>query len=175
MRYLQGAVGTLFGLSAATLVVFLTVKGTKPTGSLVLPVLSGVLVGSALIWLVTEKLKRDAARSSNEHGSEPLTSLEQWLQQRIRAAGTIERQRPVRGDRWYLRRMEQWDAKNAFELMLGPSRAPELVERYRAADASRPEQVDGVGPPHDLREYERYYCRRLDWLERTFEGLRKGT
>jgi hypothetical protein len=113
-------------------------------------------------------------REGKESEQEPLTPLEKWLQERIQAASTIERQRLVRGDKWYLRRMEQWDAKNAFELMVGPSRAPELVDSYRAANASHLDQVDGVGPPHDLREHERYYRRRLDWLERTFKGLRKG-
>ncbi|MGA9286410.1 MAG: hypothetical protein WBV85_13320 [Solirubrobacteraceae bacterium] len=94
--------------------------------------------------------------------TEPLTHLEQWLQERGRAASTVARQRAVRGDKWYFRNMAEWDNKNTFELMLG--KAPELVDSYRA-DVRSPEQVDGVGPSHDTKEQERYYAQRLAWLE----------
>jgi hypothetical protein len=170
MRYLRQTVGAVFGVTFAALIPFWIVKGTQPSGHAVLWVLYGILLASGAIWIVTTFLLR--RRSPRKQ--EPLTPLEQWLQQRVLDAATIARQRPIRGDKWYLRRMEQWDAKNAWELLFGRSRAPDLVNSYRAADASHPEQVDGVGPPHDLEEYERYYRRRLDWLERTFKGLRKG-
>jgi hypothetical protein len=52
----------VFSLNAATLVIFLTVKDTKPTGSWVMPLLVGTTIASALIWLVIEKLKRDGER-----------------------------------------------------------------------------------------------------------------
>jgi hypothetical protein len=162
--------GAVFSVSLPFAITFWIVKGTQPSGHAVLWVLYGILIASGFIWLMTTfLLRRHSAREK-----ESLTPLEQWLQERVRAARTIERQRPVRGDKWYLRRMEQWDTKNAWELMLGPSRAPELVDSYRAEDTSRPDQVDGVGPPHGLREHERYYRRRLDWLEQTFKRLRKG-
>ena len=62
MRYLQGGATTVFGLSAATLIVFWTVKDTKPSGSAVVPILVGALVASALIWVVAEFLKRRVRR-----------------------------------------------------------------------------------------------------------------
>jgi hypothetical protein len=57
MRYLQRGAATVFGLSAAALILFVAVKGTKPAGSAVLPVMWGALGASALIWLIAEGLK----------------------------------------------------------------------------------------------------------------------
>lgn len=164
----QRLAGSVFGLTLAASIPFWIIKGTKPSGDAVLWILYGVLLVSGAIWLFATVM----LRRRRSIASEPLTAYEQWLQGRIRVASTIDRQRHVRGDKWWLRNMEQWDAKNALEMTLGKSRAPDLVDSYRAGPG--PEQVDGVGPPHDLRAQEDYYRRRLDWLERTFKRLRKG-
>jgi hypothetical protein len=62
-RYVQAAAGLVFGLSLAALLVFWTVKNTKPAGSAVFPVLYGILGASALIWLVAEFLRRGPLRA----------------------------------------------------------------------------------------------------------------
>jgi hypothetical protein len=63
VQTLQRAAGTVFGLSIAALIVFWTVKGTKPSGSAVFPALYGALGASALIWLLAALLRRRASRS----------------------------------------------------------------------------------------------------------------
>jgi hypothetical protein len=63
VQNLQRMAGTVLGLTLTTLIVFWTVKGTKPSGSAVLPALYGTLVASALIWLLTALLRQRASRS----------------------------------------------------------------------------------------------------------------
>ena len=65
MQFLQRAAGTVFVLILSALLVFWTVKDTKPSGSAVFPVLYGALVASAVTWLGTELLRRWAAPSGN--------------------------------------------------------------------------------------------------------------
>jgi hypothetical protein len=55
--------GDVVRLSAAALLAFLTVAGTKPAGSAVIPALCGVIGASALIWLLTEWLRRRTGRT----------------------------------------------------------------------------------------------------------------
>jgi hypothetical protein len=57
MRYLQRAAGTVFLLTTAALILFWTVKDTKPTGDAVFPILYGALGVSAPTWLIAEGLK----------------------------------------------------------------------------------------------------------------------
>jgi hypothetical protein len=57
MQHLQRAAGKVFVLILGALLVFWTVKGTKPSGSTVLPILYGVSIGSALIWLLATWLR----------------------------------------------------------------------------------------------------------------------
>jgi hypothetical protein len=75
MRYLQGLAATVFGLTAATLAVFWTVKDTKPSGDAVLPILYAVLGASALIWLVAEILKVRADRRAGRSGHDEMNRL----------------------------------------------------------------------------------------------------
>ncbi|MFZ2112930.1 MAG: hypothetical protein WAU77_04270 [Solirubrobacteraceae bacterium] len=71
MRYLQGGATTVFGLSAATLLLFSTVKDTKPSGSAVVPILVGALGASTLIWILAEVLKRRAHQTDNQSSERP--------------------------------------------------------------------------------------------------------
>jgi hypothetical protein len=75
VRYLQRGAATAFGLIAATLIVFWTVKDTKPSGAAVLPILYAVLGVSALIWVVTEVLNVRADRRSRRSGNDEMNSL----------------------------------------------------------------------------------------------------
>jgi len=57
VRYLQRGATTAFHLTAAALIVFWTVKDTKPSGAAILPILYAILGASGLIWGVAEWLR----------------------------------------------------------------------------------------------------------------------
>jgi hypothetical protein len=75
MRYLQRAAGAAFLLTATALVVFWTVKNTKPSGDAVLPILYGVLGASALAWLVAEGVRLRHERSTRRTGDDDMNRL----------------------------------------------------------------------------------------------------
>lgn len=64
MRYVQRATGAAFLLTLTALVVFWTVKDTRPTSNAVLPILYAVLAGSALAWLGAELRSRRQSRTT---------------------------------------------------------------------------------------------------------------
>lgn len=99
------------------------------------------------------------------------TPLEEWIVKRLEAAEALARQRQVRSEKWFFRAMEEWDRKNAWELMM--EIAPDLTDAYRA-DSGNPEQVDGIAPPHSVVEEEAYFGRRLKWLKDTQRRLQRG-
>jgi hypothetical protein len=99
------------------------------------------------------------------------TSLETWLQRRTASAEGLAKQRPIRSDKWFFRAMEKWDEENAWELMMKV--APDLTDAYRA-DPDRPEQADGIEPPHSAVEQDAYFGRRLNWLNETLSRLQQG-
>jgi hypothetical protein len=72
---LQRATGAAFLLTVAALVVFWTVKGTKPSGDAVLPILYAVLVVSALTWLATEVVRLRRERSRQRTGNAEMNRL----------------------------------------------------------------------------------------------------
>lgn len=182
-RYGQAAAGLVFGLTLAALILFWTVKDTKPSGSAVLPILYGVLIGSALIWLIAEALKRRAERrESSEELAPPIpTEFEQWLQGRIAAHGLIVRDSKARSSREYLEQLGDWDVQNVNDLAgIDPESldfdraaavAQDLVDGYRA-DPRDPERVDGIEPPHGVEQQEAYIERRLDWLRAKLRQIR---
>jgi hypothetical protein len=92
VQILQRAVGTVFGLSATALIVFWTVKDTKPSGSAVFPVLYGALAASALIWLLVALLRRRESRSHLDFHIEGVligeTDYEALLQPTIKVSNT---------------------------------------------------------------------------------------
>lgn len=102
-----------------------------------------------------------------------MTELEKWLQARISRAEDLQRQRPVRGDEWYIAEMGKWDFENVQRMHDGDDPlAPDLVLSYR--EDSRTGHTDGIYPPHDIPEYERYYGQRLTWMRGTLDRLGKG-
>lgn len=105
--------------------------------------------------------------------SKPLTTLETWLQARIVAVEKIARQRPMRGDKWYIDEMGRWDFANIREMHDGENPvAPDLVLSYR--EDPRTGHTDGIYPPQDVAEYDRYYNQRTAWIRNTFSRLRRG-
>jgi hypothetical protein len=111
-----------------------------------------------------------------EIGPEP-SPLERWLNARLAAADILARQRAARGDRWYFDAMSDWDTTNVKRMAFGEGArdalAPELVEGYR--EEPRTGQADGIYPPQDAAEYDRYYEQRKAWIRATIEALRTGT
>jgi hypothetical protein len=103
-----------------------------------------------------------------------LTPLEEWLQERIAAAATLARQRGRRGNDWYFAEMNTWDTANVNRLLFGEegqtALAPDLVDSYR--EDPRTGHADGIYPPHDAVDQDRYYEQRKAWLESTFGELR---
>ncbi|MFI4990252.1 MAG: hypothetical protein ACHQHO_04985 [Solirubrobacterales bacterium] len=181
-QYGQAATGLVFGLTLATLIVFWTVKDTKPSGSAVLPILYGVLGASALIWLIAEALRRGDLRRQDR---EPVRKrawppIEQWLRGRIDAHAVIEHERSVRTAREYMERLGDWDTRNVNDLAgLDPGSftfdrsaavAQDLVVGYRA-DPRDPERVDGIEPPHGIEQQQAYGERRLEWLKARLREL----
>jgi hypothetical protein len=80
VRYLQRGAATAFVLTAATLIVFWTIKDTTPSGAAVLPILYAVLGVSALIWVVAESLRLREERRSRLSGNDKMNHLirRQW-------------------------------------------------------------------------------------------------
>jgi hypothetical protein len=64
VKYLQRGAGTAFTLTLATLVLFWTVKDSRPSGHAVLCILYGVLGASAIAWAAIEVTKGLRQRSS---------------------------------------------------------------------------------------------------------------
>jgi hypothetical protein len=58
--------GGIFVLNLAAMVPFWVVKGTKPSGHAVLWVLYGVLIASAVIWVLTFQLRGEGSRRAAE-------------------------------------------------------------------------------------------------------------
>jgi len=89
---------------------------------------------------------------------EETVALEPWLRERIATYERLSQQRPIRGERWWLGAMHQWDVRNTHELLTVV--APELVDGYR-----------GDPPGHRRGEEEPYYRRQLAWLRSTLDRL----
>lgn len=177
MLYVQRTAGTVFGLSFAALILFWTVKGTKPAGSAVFPILYGAAGASALIWLV-------AGLQRWRHAPNPETM---WVRERIEVAKTYARNRRTMGDSWYFRKMNEWDFEN-FEKLAAMKSSPALAGYQENPKTG---EEDGIYPPtggdwlsdglseaerrrHYITEHERYYAQRLAWLKTTFRRLRRG-
>ena len=88
----------MFGLSAATLILFWAVKDTKPSGSAVLPILYGALGASALIWLIAEVWKRraEAERRRRRGSSEAENPFRRRAIEQLHR-GELELEHQVRG------------------------------------------------------------------------------
>ena len=128
--------------------------------------------GSAVRAVALDRAHAAFDSAQDKRSIDPLTPLEEWLQERLAVAATSDRQRAVRGDQWYLNSLQEWDSKNAFEMAFGDeTRAPELVDRYRE-DPRHPGRTDGTEPPHTDAEREAYFDRRRAWLKKTFSELR---
>lgn len=189
MRYLQAAAGVVSSLTVATLIVFWTVKGTKPSGDAVLPILYGAVAASGLTWSAAELWKR----SSNAHASETarpeasvqtpqavhvlptshytagklaaeagMTPLERWLKGRIEEAGRHRHERTVLGTSAWQRAMNDWEVQNVTELAAD---YPSLVPGYRG---------DPPGHRPGLENEEAFYERQLGWLKVTLQRLSAG-
>ena len=80
MRYLQRGAATAFLLTAAALIVFWTVKDTKPSGAAVLPILYAVLGASGVIWGAAEWLRLRGEHRSRRSGNDEMNRLirRQW-------------------------------------------------------------------------------------------------
>lgn len=63
----------MFGSSLAALISFWTIKDIRPSGHAVLWALYGILIGSTLVWLLAELLRR---RESKRHTMLPGRPLE---------------------------------------------------------------------------------------------------
>lgn len=103
--------------------------------------------------------------------------LEEWIRQRLHDADELARQRDARGDKWYFSAMSDWDTTNVDLMGVNkterPALAPELVNQYRSDP--RTGHTDGVYPPHDDAEHDRYYQQRKASLNQILEALRAGT
>lgn len=71
MQTLQRTAAAVFSLSLATLIVFWTVKGTKPSGSAVFPVLYGALGAAAIIWLTATLVEKGKAKRALQVAGTP--------------------------------------------------------------------------------------------------------
>jgi hypothetical protein len=100
VRYLQGAAGAVFTLTVASLILFWTVKDTKPSGDAVLPILYAAAGASAVIWLGAELWKHwsrnrkrasetPRARASERASENPPQAGSIAAGQAIRAGGNI--------------------------------------------------------------------------------------
>jgi len=122
-------------------------------------------------------LERKVAELAAEVEAQEASPLERWIVSRLSEADTIARQRDVRGDAWYFREIGDWDTANCNRLAFGdeshPPLAPDLIDSYRRDP--RTSQTDGIYPPHDTAEQDRYYEQRKTWLRETLDGLRAGT
>jgi hypothetical protein len=103
--------------------------------------------------------------------------LERWIVGRLSEADMIARQRDLRADDWYFNQMGAWDTVNCNRLAFGDEThaplAPDLIGSYRRDP--RTGHTDGIYPPHDAAEQDRYYEQRKTWLRETLDGLRAGT
>ncbi len=177
VRYVQRVAGTVFGLSLAALIVFWTVKGTKPAGSAALPILYGAAGAAALIWLLAELWRRQ--RTPNPEAM--------WVRGRLDAAKTYARNRRTMGDDWYFRKMNEWDFEN-FEKLAAMKSSPALAGYKENAKTGEEDGIylpagedwlsDGLSEAelrrHYVAEHERYYAQRRRWLKRTYRRLRRG-
>jgi hypothetical protein len=129
VRYLQRGAGTAFVLTAAALVVFWTVKGTRPSGHVVLPVLYTALGVSALMWVVAEALRMRRERSSRRTGNEQMNHLlrrefrKLKPKRRLRRSASVEQSIPY------------------------PVTPPSV-------DPASPQPADGREPPHLVVQHE---------------------
>jgi hypothetical protein len=173
---IQRATATVFVLTLGILIVFWAIKGTKPTGHEVLPILYGALGASALIWLLAELLGWLGAK---RHGGNP---IEAWMGGRIKEAKTFSRSRRTMGDDWYLSKMREWDTEN-----INRFREERSENAIRYQEDLRTGEVDLIcHPPHEdelseaerkrhyAAELDRYYAQRLKWLKRAHRRLRRG-
>ena len=103
--------------------------------------------------------------------------LEDWIQRRLSAADELAGQRSARGDDWYFSAMGDWDTANVKRMAFAdggrPALAPDLVNEYRADP--RTGQADGIYPPQDAAEYDRYFEQRKASLKQTLNALRAST
>jgi hypothetical protein len=92
----------VFGLSVGALIVFWTVKGTKPAGSAVLPILYGAAIASAVIWLLAIGLGRWKARGAGAQtgsGGERGPTVDQSVTSHSQSGGITARSVKIgRGD-----------------------------------------------------------------------------
>jgi hypothetical protein len=65
MRYVQRMAASVVALTAGTLIVFGTVKGTTPSGAAVPYILAGVLACSAAVWLTVLPLGKAEERAKS--------------------------------------------------------------------------------------------------------------
>jgi len=107
-----------------------------------------------------DPIRWDEINERPRPGEEPIP-LEPWLEDRIAAHGALVRQRPTRGDTWFLGALHHWEVRNAHELVTKV--APELVDGYR-----------GNPPGHLPGQEEAYYDRQLAWLTETLRQLRSS-
>jgi hypothetical protein len=129
-QYFQRAAGTGFILTAGVLIVFETVKGTKPSGHAVLPALWGGLVASALIWLIAEGLRLRAEAASARTMDEGMNRL-------------IHRQWRALMRRRFWRRAFRRPPSQPVRITVGST-----PEKPATASSAEPEQKEPVSPEH---------------------------
>lgn len=88
LRAVQWGAGAVFGVSIATIIPFVVVRGTQPSGAAVLYVLYGVALASALIWVLATTLlhhreKIEQVRESDYREPRNRRELKTWLDLRI--------------------------------------------------------------------------------------------
>jgi hypothetical protein len=122
-------------------------------------------------------LEAKVAELEAQVAAQTASGLERWIVSRLSEADMIARQRDVRADAWYFNEMGDWDTANCNRLAFGDDShaplAPDLIDSYRRDP--RTGQTDGIYPPHDAAEQDRYYEQRKTWLRDTLDGLRAGT
>ncbi len=161
----DGVTGSAFAASLITFAVAILAV------VLVQVALAPVLVARRKLQLRDDQIRQLQKQVARD--ALPPTPLEDWLRERIDEANALARQRPVRGDAWYLDAMSAWDTANIQQMALDePAVAPDLFDAYRRHE--RTGLVDGIPPPHGPSDYEDYYARRLGWLEETLEQFATG-
>jgi len=167
------AIGTGLFAAAAILVAIGVAQKSSTASVWSQPLVDvGVVVCAAGIAVYALAFRAYFGGGSEKVPREP-SPLERWIQRQLDAAATIGRDRHVQGDKWCFEKMGQWELALVNEMALNEEpTAPGLVDAYRRNPLT--ELIDAIPPPHGTKEYDDYYRRRLDWLEKKLRELQTG-
>jgi len=179
MRYVQRMAGGAFGLTAAALIIFGTVGGTKPSGVAVPYILFGVLACAAAVWLTMLPVGRlsdrvDEVQEQRDTARTERDTLRGEREALRETSGTIRTERDQA--QGALRNL-QTEAQTA-----GKPRLPQVVrDRVIELDDLPPwvlkrtfEDCELVGPgPAWIGPSERTGCTLLGPAEDTFLTVEK--